>query len=573
MPQLPERLPTEISVITLNCWGLKYISDLRRERLTEIGRQITLADPQPHIVALQECWTQEDYLNIRRQTRFILPYGKFYHSGALGGGLAIFSKWPIQESTMFRYPLNGRPTAFWRGDWFVGKGVACAKIRFGPDPKHIIEVFNTHTHAPYEGGQTDDSYLCHRMAQAWEISKLLRGAAERGHMVLALGDFNMIPLSLEHRIITGLAPVADAWRVLHPDSSLGPAHHPAEKARNRPIPTAEFNLLENGAASDGPYNTWRWTPAQRKVLGPGKPEVIVSPDTPDHRGKRLDYVFASTGEIPALGGSWTVRRVKVGMTMRHPELGCSLSDHFSVEATFGFVPTHASGSGVPEQPQSGPALGTVTNPTAKVIKPELNSEIDTLIPGAGSSKETDAAGLEDLLHNGTYLQSPTTSSFQEDSASKRNRNSTEEYRGPLEQDLLRMPETVYNELLELIQKYRSREQAQLKYRGLHFWVALLLTIGCLVGIWFVGSRTYIGFILILFSSLNLTAGTIDGLLALLFFRGELKTLKEFEWEVRNARAFGEAFSAATSGGGVIGGWLAGVAPVWLDDEDEEGNDG
>ncbi|KAM7223213.1 Endonuclease/exonuclease/phosphatase [Rhypophila decipiens] len=567
----PEHLPTKISVITLNCWGLKYISDLRRERLAEIGRQIAIADPQPHIVALQECWTQEDYRSIRRQTRFILPYGKFYHSGALGGGLAIFSKWPIQESTMFRYPLNGRPTAFWRGDWFVGKGVACAKIRFGPDPKHIIEVFNTHTHAPYEGGKPDDSYLCHRMAQAWEVSKLLRGAAERGHLVLALGDFNMIPLSLEHRIITGLAPVSDTWRVLHPDSSLGPAGHPAEKARNRPVPTAEFNLVENGAASDGPYNTWRWTPAQRKVLGPGKPEVTVSPDTPDHRGKRLDYVFASTGEIPALGGSWTVRRVKVGMTMRHPELGCSLSDHFGVEATLGFVPTHASSNGV-ESREPAPATAPVSSSTGKVIKPELNSEIDTLIPGSGSNKETYTAGLEDLFHNGTYLQSPTTSSFQDDSASKKNRTSFDENNRPTEQHLLRLPDTEYNELLELVRKYRAREQAQLKYRTLHFWVALLLTIACLIGIWFVGSRTYVGFILILFSSLNLTAGTIDGLLALLFFRGELKTLKEFEWEVRSAKAFGEAISASASGGRVIGGWLAGVAAVRLDDEDEEVNE-
>lgn len=286
----------------------------------------------------------------------------------------------------------------------------------------------------------------------------------------------------------------------------------------------------------------------------------------------MDYVFASTGHIPALGGSWTVRRVKVGMTMRHPELGCSLSDHFAVEATLGFVPTHGSSNDVLENPQSAPAVDTVTSPAAKFIKPQLNSEIDTLIPDAGSNKEIDAAGLEDLLHNGTYLQSPTTSSFQEDSASKKNRNSTEENSGLLQQDVLQLPESDYNELLDLIRKYRSREQAQLKYRALHFWVALLLTIGCLVGIWFVGSRTYIGFILILFSSLNLTAGVVDGLLALLFFKAELKTLKEFEWEVRSARAFGEAFSASISGGGVIGGWLAGVAPVRLDDEDEESDD-
>lgn len=143
-----EGIPSEISIVTLNCWGLKYISKLRHERLTEIGRQLAIADPQPHIVALQECWTQEDYKSIRRETRFILPYGKFYHSGAFGGGLAILSRWPIEESSMHQYPLNGRPTAFWRGDWFVGKGVAHARIRYGPDPKHIVEVFNTHVSLP-----------------------------------------------------------------------------------------------------------------------------------------------------------------------------------------------------------------------------------------------------------------------------------------------------------------------------------------------------------------------------------------------------------------------------------------
>jgi sphingomyelin phosphodiesterase 2 len=137
-------MPTEINVITLNCWGLKYISKFRSERLTEIGKRIAAADPVPQIVGLQECWTQEDYQSIRSLTKQILPFGKFYHSGIFGGGLAILSKWPIEESSMWRYPLNGRPTAFFRGDWFVGKGVACATIRFGPGPKDAMEVFTTH---------------------------------------------------------------------------------------------------------------------------------------------------------------------------------------------------------------------------------------------------------------------------------------------------------------------------------------------------------------------------------------------------------------------------------------------
>lgn len=58
----------------------------------------------------------------------------------------------------------------------------------------------------------------------------------------------------------------------------------------------------------------------------------------------------------------------------------------------------------------------------------------------------------------------------------------------------------------------------------------------MVGVWWVGSRTYIGFILILVSTLNFAAGVLDGLIGGLFMSSELRALKEFEWEVRNARS-------------------------------------
>lgn len=55
-------LPPEINIITLNCWGLKFnISKLRKERLQEIGKQLSQAHPAPHIVCLQEVWAQDDY--------------------------------------------------------------------------------------------------------------------------------------------------------------------------------------------------------------------------------------------------------------------------------------------------------------------------------------------------------------------------------------------------------------------------------------------------------------------------------------------------------------------------------
>lgn len=150
-------LPTEINVLSLNCWGLKYLAKFRNERLEEIGHRIAAVEPAPHIVGLQECWTQQDYQVIRKLTKHILPYGKFYHSGVFGGGLAILSAWPIEESSMWRYPLNGRPTAFFRGDWYVGKGIACAKVRYGPGYSDVIEVFTTHVCLP---SLSDPQSLC-----------------------------------------------------------------------------------------------------------------------------------------------------------------------------------------------------------------------------------------------------------------------------------------------------------------------------------------------------------------------------------------------------------------------------
>lgn len=472
--------PVEINVITLNCWGLKYLAKYRHERLTEIGKRIASAHPRPQIVGLQECWTQQDYQSIRRQTKHILPYGKFYHSGIFGGGLAILSKWPMEEASMYRYPLNGRPTAFFRGDWFVGKGVASARIRIGPGEKDILEVFTTHLHAPYES-EPNDSYICHRTAQAWEIAKLLRGASERGHLVLALGDFNMIPLSLAHRLISTHSPVHDAWLLLHPDSSIGAAIDLNEKARRRPIPTAEYNIQENGATCDSVFNTWRWNKGQQKLLGPGKPNVDVPGDRIDHRAKRLDYIFASTAfdpTNPELGG-WVVKSAKVGFLQRHPELQCSLSDHFSVECT--------------------------------------------LVHSRSLDKTESESQAQAAVEEGVFLQSPRHSV---------NQTLHGQFRHPTPPYL---PRQTYDEILAMIAKYRLRERKQRRWRLGHFVASVFVSIACLVAVWW-SPRNFVAFLLMLLSTLSLSAGVVDGLIGGLFIGSELRALKEFEWEISNARA-------------------------------------
>jgi sphingomyelin phosphodiesterase 2 len=504
--------PPEINLLTLNCWGLLYLSTLRAPRLAQIGHTIATTTPTPSIVALQECWTQSDYLAIRRATRHILGHGKFYHSGVFGSGLAILSRWPIEESTMYRYPLNGRPTAFFRGDWFVGKGVAVARIRFGPGRRDVVEVFNTHTHAGYEK-EPNDSYVCHRTAQAWEMAKLLRAAMERGHLAVAMGDFNMVPSSLAHRIVTRRGGVKDVWRVVHPDSAVGPVDDLEERKRGRGAPTADENVKVNGATSNNVYNTWRWTKAERKMLGEGRQGRVISPDEPDPRGQRLDYIFFEDGAGED-EGEWTVKDVKVGMMERHPVLGCSLSDHFSVEATLAF---RRRGS----QPAKDAA--TVSMASDDHYRRDVREE---------ESARTIRDGNDDeALQKGVYLSSPTESEYNAADGGGLAANA----RGGTG---MHLPVSTYDAILTMIDKYVAREQRQRKWRGVHFfaWVAVL--IACLVGVWFV-PHNYVAFILMLLSSLGLVAGTIDGLIALLFVNTELRALKEFEWEILNAKAAAE----------------------------------
>lgn len=474
--------PDEIKILTLNCWGLKFLAKWRRERLAEIGRLIGCSSPPPQIVGLQECWTQEDYLSIREQTKHILPYGKFYFSGIFGGGLAILSKWPIEESNMYRYPLNGRPTAFFRGDWFVGKGVACARIRFGPRNDDVAEVFCTHLHAPYES-EPNDSYICHRTAQAWEIAKLMRGAAERGHLVVGLGDFNMVPLSFAHRLITTHAPVEDVWRVLHPDSSIAAAKEEIEQKRGKPIPTADFNLTENGATCDGKLNTWRWTEEQRKALHKGK-DIDIPGHEEDPRGRRLDYIFIGSGNPPTTCRScsknarkWVIRDAKVSMTERHPTLRCSLSDHFAVEATI-----------YRETPTSIP----LDHPS-----PEIKDERFELTIG------------DETLENVRKLSANEP-----------------------------LPPSTYSEILAMISSYEVRERFQRRMRLSNFGISCVVSIGSFVAIWW-SPRNFVSFLILLVCTLGFGAGVVDGLIGGLFVGSELRALKEFEWEIKTAKQIAE----------------------------------
>ncbi|KAF8078987.1 inositol phosphophingolipids phospholipase C [Lyophyllum atratum] len=282
----------QIRVFTLNCWGLKYVAKNRNQRIEAIAEELSHSNYD--IIALQELWVFADYEKVQQRVATRLPHSKFFYSGALGAGLAIFTRYPIISTSVHPYSLNGAPIDVIAGDWFVGKA---------------LQLFA-------KGGEDGPEYnRAHRLVNAWEFAKLTRQAAEAGRYVIACGDFNSIPTTLPIAVIREHAGLADSWLVTHPnDSTSTPVSNPLEA------------IQKYGVTADSPLNSY----------SAGKPL--------DHHarkfwGKRLDYILYRQPQRPYVNPDRTFPLIKateckVVMTGKVPGFDFSFSDHFGLEATF-----------------------------------------------------------------------------------------------------------------------------------------------------------------------------------------------------------------------------------------------
>ncbi|KIY52005.1 DNase I-like protein [Fistulina hepatica ATCC 64428] len=295
-----------LKVFSLNCWGLKYVAKQRKERISAIAS--FLADADYDIIALQEIWVYSDYELVRDSVVKTLPFSKFFYSGALGSGLAIFTRFPVIATSVHPYSLNGAPIDVLAGDWFVGKAAASVVILHPVLGQ--VQVFNTHLFA--KGGEDGPEYKrAHRLVNAWEFAKLARQAAELGRYVIAAGDFNSIPTSLPMELIRDHAALSDAWIVTHPTTGthLPPVASPAEA------------LSRFGVTADSPLNSY----------SASKP---LSPYARQHWGKRLDYVlYRQPASLQSTAPVLRCSSCTVALTDRVPGCDFSYSDHFGVEAT------------------------------------------------------------------------------------------------------------------------------------------------------------------------------------------------------------------------------------------------
>lgn len=317
-------------LLTLNTWGLKYISKFRKERLTAIADRLARSETSSSastsalpsaatasvaaaagsspssspldvddydIVALQEIWSKEDWDYLDRVCAAKYPFRRWFSSGILSGpGLAVLSKFPIKKTFLYRFPVNGRPSAFFRGDWYVGKSVAVTILVLSDDT--TVALLNSHMHAPY-ARSGDASYEAHRSCQAWEISIIVDELRAAGHAVILVGDLNSRPGSLPYRILETDAGLSDSWELLNgkTDLELVKTMDPWEQ------------IIRAATTCDSILNTWR---ADRR---------------PDE-ACRLDYALVDANVLePVQAG--------VRFTEKIPNVG-SYSDHFAYSVTFRF---------------------------------------------------------------------------------------------------------------------------------------------------------------------------------------------------------------------------------------------
>ncbi|XP_034952401.1 putative neutral sphingomyelinase [Chelonus insularis] len=199
-----------LKVLTLNCWGIPYVSRNRVQRMRAIADQLLSGDYD--IVCFQEVWSAKDYELIKNQILNILPYSHYFYSGVLGSGICLFTKFPIQDVIFHKWSLNGYAHKIHHGDWFGGKGVGLCRLKVNDAN---INVYVAHLHAEYN--PQHDEYSAHRVLQAFDMAQFIRMTERGADAVILGGDLNTSPNDLAYRIICGVAGLADACSTINND--------------------------------------------------------------------------------------------------------------------------------------------------------------------------------------------------------------------------------------------------------------------------------------------------------------------------------------------------------------------
>ena len=291
----------------MNCWGLKYVSKLRKERFNAIAEYLSRPPGSGYdVVFLQEVWVNKDYNDLKTTlttSADLYPYSHYIDNGIIGSGTCIFSKVRLQYANYHEFSMNGYPTNFWHGDWFASKGIGVCQIRFNGNhtnrrehhPEYFdIHLYVSHYHANYD--PENDIYLGHRVIHAFESAQWIKLTSSAADLTIYAGDFNTEPTSLPYRILRNVATLKDAWEMCSNSKGNG------------------SQLRNHGGTSGVPSNSFYSSTPQNPNL--------------KENGNRIDYVLYSNGPDTAV----TPLSCTLPLPNRVPGKNYSYSDHEAVDA-------------------------------------------------------------------------------------------------------------------------------------------------------------------------------------------------------------------------------------------------
>ncbi|NXD56431.1 NSMA phosphodiesterase, partial [Corvus moneduloides] len=327
-----------LRIFDLNCWAIRYLSKRRQERVRLIGD--TLRREGFDLVLLQEVWSEQDYSDLRVKLAGCYPFSHYFRSGVIGSGLCVFSRFPILDTLLYQYSLNGYPYMLQHGDWFCGKSVGLV-LAWESQPLCFLSL-SLQLHAEY--CREKDAYLPHRLVQAWELAQFIRHTSKAADVVLLGGDLNMHPEDVGIRLLRGWTGLRDAFaEAMRFEVSWGAEQGP----RALQEPPHSPRLLSQGCKNGC-------------TLVPDNCFIDKSELLPFPLGIRIDYIL-----YKAIS-SFTVKCEEL-KTTTGPALGTDIpfSDHEAVMATL-----HIQRRGQPV----GAALGAADLALADVVT-EARTEV------------------------------------------------------------------------------------------------------------------------------------------------------------------------------------------------------
>ena len=203
-----------LTVLTLNCWGIPWISKERHTRMESIADHISSSSYD--FVFLQEVWSKGDYQLIASRLQLKLPFSHYFDAGVFGSGLCLFSTAAITSFMFQPFSMNGYAHHVHQGDWFGGKGVGLASVVHSGVKIHL---YITHLLAKYNVQQ--DDLLAHRLIQATQTAHFIKFTRQGADVCILAGDLNAAPDELTYQTLVLETDLKDSFLLSGKDELMG----------------------------------------------------------------------------------------------------------------------------------------------------------------------------------------------------------------------------------------------------------------------------------------------------------------------------------------------------------------